>query len=64
MRRLLLDLDSYGGTDEFGRFPFLKRIADVLAPRLAVVFLRLLRLGRRLVNVIIIPWKGVHLPPQ
>ena len=29
---LLLDLDSYGGTDPFGMFPFfLKRTADVMA---------------------------------
>ena len=36
---LLLDLDSYGGTDPLGMFPlFLKRTAEVLAPRLAVVF--------------------------
>ena len=46
VKRFLLDLDSYGGTDPLGMFPiFLKRIAEVLAPRLAVVFRRLLRLG-------------------
>ena len=45
-RRLLLDLDSYGVTDPFGMFPlFLKRIADVLATRLVVVFQCLLCLG-------------------
>ena len=44
--RLLLDLDSHGCTDPLGMFPlFLKRTADILAPRLAVVFRRLLRLG-------------------
>ena len=33
MRRLLLDLDPYGGTDQLGMFPlFLKRAADVMAP--------------------------------
>ena len=43
---LLLDLDSYGGTDPLGMFPlFLKRTAEVLAPHLAVVLRRLLRLG-------------------
>ena len=43
---LLLDLDPYGGTDGLGMFPlFLKRTADVLAPRLSMVFRRLLRLG-------------------
>ena len=45
--RLLLDLDSCcGSTDPLGMFPsFLKRTADVLAPRLSVVFRRVLRLG-------------------
>ena len=42
----MLDLDPYGGTDSLGIFPlFLKRTADVIAPRLRVVFLRLVRLG-------------------
>ena len=46
VRRLLLDLDSYGGTDPLCVFPlFLKRTADVMAPRLSVVFQRLVRLG-------------------
>ena len=46
VRRLLLDLDPYDGTDPFGMFPlFLKRTADVMAPRLSVVFRRLVRLG-------------------
>ena len=46
VKGLLLDLDPYGGTDLFGMFPlFLKRTADVLAPRLSVVFRRLFRLG-------------------
>ena len=45
VRRLLLDLDPYGGADPLGRFPLLKRTADVLAPRLSVVFQRLVRLG-------------------
>ena len=32
-RRLLLDLDPYGGTDPLGMFPpFLKRTANVMAP--------------------------------
>ena len=47
VRRLLLDLDPYGDTDPLGKFPlFLKRIADVMAPRLSVVFRRLDRLVR------------------
>ena len=46
VRRLLLDLDPYGGTDTLGLFPFfLLKTADVMAPRLSVVFWRLVRLG-------------------
>ena len=46
VRRLLLDLDPYGITDQLGMFPlFLKRTADVMAPRLSVVFRQLVRLG-------------------
>ena len=61
VKHLLLDLDPYGGTDPLGMFPlFLKRTADVLAPRLSVVFRRLIRLGSfpacwRQVNVTPIP---------
>ena len=66
VKRLLLDLDSYGGIDPLGKFSlFLKRTAEVLAPRLAVVFKRLLCLGIfpvcwRMANVTPIP-KG---PPS
>ena len=46
VRSLLLDLDPYGGTVILGIFPiFLKRTADVMAPRFSVVFRRLVRLG-------------------
>ena len=46
VRRLLLDLDPYGGTDPLGMFPlFLKRTADVMDPRLSVVFPLLVRPG-------------------
>ena len=46
VRHLLLDLDPYGGTDPLGMFPlFLKRTADVMAPRLSAVFRWLVRLG-------------------
>ena len=61
VKRLLLDLDPYGGTDPLGMFPlFLKRTADVLDPRLSVVFRQLLHLGsfpacRRQANVTPIP---------
>ena len=66
VKRLLLDLDPYGGTDPLGLFPlFIKRTAEVMAPRHSVVFRRLLRLGSfpacwRLANVTPIP-KG---PPS
>ena len=66
MRQLLLDLDSYGGNDPLGMYPlFLKRTAEVLDPRRAVVFRQLLRLGSfpvcwRVANVTPIP-KG---PPS
>ena len=44
--RLLLDLDPYGGSEPLGMVPiFLKRTADVLAPRFSVVFWHLVRLG-------------------
>ena len=61
MRRLLLDLDPYGRTDPLGMFPlFLKRTADVMAPRFSVEFRRLVRLGSfpaywRQANVTLIP---------
>ena len=46
VKRLLLDLDSYGGIDPLRMFPlFLKKTTVVLAPSLAVVFRRLLRLS-------------------
>ena len=46
VRRLLLNLDFYGSTEPFGMFTlFLKRTADVMTPRLSVVFRRLVRLG-------------------
>ena len=46
VRRLLSDLDHYGGTDPLGMFPlFLKRTADVMATRLSVVFPGLLETG-------------------
>ena len=45
VRRLLLDLDPYGGTDPLGMFLlFLKRTADVMASRLSIVFRRAVRL--------------------
>ena len=42
----MLGLDPYWGADPLGMFPiFFKRTADVLAPRLSVVFRQLVRLG-------------------
>ena len=42
----MLDLDPYGGNDPLGMFSlFLKRTADVMAPRLRVVFPRLFSSG-------------------
>ena len=67
VRRLLLDLDPYGGTDPLGMFPlFLKRTADVMVPLLSVVFRRLVRLSNfsacwRQADVTPIP-KGPHTP--
>ena len=67
VRRLLLDLDPYGGTDPLGMFPlFLKKTADVMASRLSECSVwRLVRQGSfpacwRQANVIPIP-KG---PPS
>ena len=39
VRRLLLDLDPFGGAGRLGMFPlFLKRTADIMAPRLSLLF--------------------------
>ena len=45
VRRLLLDLDPYGGNDPLGMFPLFLKRTDVMAPCLSVVFRRLIRLG-------------------
>ena len=46
VRHLLLDLDPCSGTDPLGMFPlFRKRTADIMGPRLSVVFRRLVRMG-------------------
>ena len=61
LRRLLLDLDSYGGVDPLGVFPvFFKMVADIVAPKLSVIFQRLIRSGSfpvcwRSANVAAIP---------
>ena len=50
--RLLLDLDTCGGIDKFdtlirfGCFPlFLKKVANIIAPKLSIIFRKLIRLG-------------------
>ena len=45
VRRLLLDLDPFGGTDQFGVFFLLLKRTLMLWPRLSVVFRWLVRLG-------------------
>ena len=43
---LLFDLDMYGIVDFLGVFPlFLKKVADIIAPKLSKIFHRLIRLG-------------------
>ena len=43
--RLLLDLDTYGGVDPLSVFPlFLKKVADIIARKLSMIFRRLVRL--------------------
>ena len=38
VRRLLLDLDPYGGTDPLDMFPLFLKRTDVMAPCISVVF--------------------------
>ena len=46
VRRLLLDLDPYGGIDQLGLFPlFLMRTGHVMAPHFSIVFWWLVCLG-------------------
>ena len=46
VRKLLLDLDAYGGTDPNGIFPlFFKKTAEYLAPKLSVILRKLARSG-------------------
>ena len=38
--------DTYGGVNLLGVFPpFLKKVADIIAPKLSIIFSRLIRLG-------------------
>ena len=44
--RLLINLDTYGGGDPSGVFPlFLKKVVDIIAPKLTIIFRRLIHLG-------------------
>ena len=44
--RRLFDIDIYGGVDPLGVFPlFLKMVADIIAPKLSIMFHRLIRRG-------------------
>ena len=46
VKKLLLELDPYGGTDPSGMFPlFLKEVTEVLAPRLSVIYRKLMGTG-------------------
>ena len=43
---LLIDLDAYGGVDRLSVFPmFLKKVADIIAPKLCIMFRRFIRFG-------------------
>ena len=59
--RLLFDLDSYGSVDPLGVFSrFLKMAADIIAPKLNIIFCWLIRRGSfpecwRSANVTAIP---------
>ena len=44
--RLLLDRDTYVGVDPLGVFPlFPKKVADIIAPIVSIIFLKLIHLG-------------------
>ena len=44
--RLFLDLDTDGGVDPLGVSPlFLKKLVDIIAKELCIIFRRLIRLG-------------------
>ena len=59
--RLLLDFDTYRGVDSLGVFHlFLKKVADIIDPKLSIIFHRLICLGSftecwRSANVTAIP---------
>ena len=65
----VLDLDTCGGVNPLGMFPlFLKKVADIIAPKLSIIFHMVIRLGSfpecwRFANVIAIP-KGAPSPDR
>ena len=67
--RPLRDLDTYGGVDPLDVFPLLlKKVADIIAPKLSIIFSKLIRLGSflecwRSANVTAIP-KGALSPDR
>ena len=67
--RLLLGLHTYGGVDPLGAFPlFQKKGANIIAPKLSIIFRRPTRLGSfpdcwRSANVTAIP-KGASSPDR
>ena len=59
MVKLMLDLDSYGGSGPDGIFPlFFVKTAHILAPKIAVIFRRLIRAGR-----FSLFWRNANLTP-
>ena len=66
---LLLDLNMYEGVDPLGVFTlFLKKVTDIIAPKLSIIFRRLIRRGSfpvcwRSANVTAIP-KGAPSPDR
>ena len=58
---MLIDLDTHGRVDPLGVFPlFLKKVADIIAPKQSISFFRIIRLGSfpecfRSANVTAIP---------
>ena len=46
LQRLLFDLDTYGGVDHLCVFPlFVRMVADIIAPKLSIIFRLLIRQG-------------------
>ena len=57
---LFLDLDTYGGVDPLVVFPLFLKVAAIVAPKLCIIFRKLIRLGSftecmRSANVTAIP---------